>query len=140
MKSKQTSLKFWLRSLPMLLQKTPSPMLDLITVAFVIWLTLFFVFALPSVRDDCCLGNHWSCDSNRSHRHHCTCVQDKKGKDSEKTRHCVSAHKVYPTLPSCIMNNLPYAVSLVEINHVIGPAGTLSCFLYALNWQCLEGI
>ena len=34
LKSKQTSLKFWLRSLPMLLHTTPSPMLDLITSIF----------------------------------------------------------------------------------------------------------
>ena len=91
--------------------------------------TLFFLFALPSLRDDCSLGNHWSCDSNSGHRYHRTSVYDKTCKHEEKTRNCVSAHKVYPTFPGHIKNNLPNVTALLEINHVREPAEPLSSFL-----------
>ena len=102
--------------------------------------TLLFLFALPSLRDDCCLGNHWSCDSSSGHRHHCTSVQDKTCKHEDKTGNSVSAYKVYQTSPSHIINNLCNVTSLVEINHVIDPAERSLSLTYSVNWHGLESI
>ena len=97
-----------------------------------------FIFILFSLRNDCCPSNHWGCDSNNSHRHHYTSVQNKARKDGEQTRICVSAHNVYPTHPNHIIQSPPQAKLLIQIDHVRDPVETPYRLTYAVKMTMLE--